>query len=77
MPAFNLQKEAKVAVDKVNLVALVLVIGVLAISMFATFGMLPASQNEKQISISMTAYVVDSVERDIQMTAIVTDSPTK
>jgi len=77
VPAFNLQKEAKVAVDKVNLVALVLVIGVLAISMFATFGMLPASQNEKQISISMTAYVVDSVERDIQMTAIVTDSPTK
>ena len=67
------------AVDKVNLVALVLVIGVLAISMFATLGtsFIPAQQHEKQIDITMIAYVVDSVQKDIQMTAIVTDSQTK
>ena len=73
----NTKKEAKVAVDSVNLVALALVIGVLAISMFAILGpnFIPAHQQEKKIDITMTAYVIDSVQRDIQMTAVVTEGP--
>ena len=73
----NLQKEAKVAIDKINLVALIMIIGVLAISMFATLGtsFIPAYQHEKKIDIAMTAYVVNSVQKEIQMTAIVAEGP--